>query len=137
MMNRVLTISMVLAGLVLGGLARAEAQGRKSNVTMPPPEQRRSMGNLLPSDSQPSLPTTPGYTHRPWAYGKPPYYQQPPVTPYYVVPYSAYQPYYYGGTPYYGRAPYYVQPWTYGQRPYLLYPSPYVRPGFSPYVRRF
>ena len=130
-MNRLLTISAVLAALVLGGIARANAQGRKSNVTMPPPEQRRSMGNLLPSDSAPSVPTAPGYTHRPWAYGKPPYYQQPPVTPYYVMPYSAYRPYYYG------QAPYYVQPWTYGQRPYMLYPSPHLRPGFLPDYRRF
>lgn len=122
-MTRMLTICGVVGALMLGWHVRAEAQGRRSNVTMPPPEQRKSMGNRPPSSTQPSLPATGAYTHRPWAYGKAPYYQQPPVTPYYVVPYSGYRPYY-------GRAPYYVQPYTYGYPPYRMYPTPYIRPGY-------
>lgn len=123
-MTRMLTICGVVAALMLGWYARAEAQWRQSYPTMPPPAQRKSIGNLPPPAAQPSAPATGAYTHRPWAYGKAPYYQQPPVTPYYVVPY-------------YGMAPYYVQPYTYGYPPYRYYPRGYVGPGFYPYFRRF
>ncbi|HUT11180.1 MAG TPA: hypothetical protein VMY42_11830 [Thermoguttaceae bacterium] len=135
-MKRVLP-SLLAAGLVV--LFAAEI-ARAANPVFPQGDQRRSMGNLLPGTVQPvPSPSASGsggvLSHQRYSYGNPPYYQRPPVTPYYVVPQYV-NPYYaspYYASPYYGYSPYggyYVQPYPVMPQPY------YVAPRAHRYVPR-
>jgi hypothetical protein len=118
-MKRSLAVFAAAVLAVVVSTDRAVAQGRRSNVVMPPEDQRRSMGNLWPRTPVATpQPTAPAATHRKadpptryhhrWAYGRAPYDTRPPVTPYsvYPQPYGYVQPYYVYPTPY-GVWPYY------------------------------
>ena len=106
-----------LAAVALVMIATGDrAWSQIHNGVNPPGNERRSMGNLRPATppSASESPARPSRLHRPWGYGKSPYYRRPPVQPYYVVP----QPY--------GYQPYYIYP-----RPYYVQPTPW------PYYRRY
>ena len=153
----------ILAGLFAVGLAAmlltddALAQGRKSNVTMPPPELRRSQGNLRPP-APPELPDEVARPEEPEGRerrGEGAERRRGESRRYYAYPYSGrsyYRPYYgsrsyyydYYRPPVYGPGPviigpritpypYIINPLGQGYRP--QYYVPYYRPYPVPYYR--